>query len=121
MVTHRPVLSLATVVSLLGASMFYLIIFCQKKQPKIVPKSTRTQAKRAALKKKKEEAKRASEEQKDSDLRRRNKRDDTGIDTEEWSQSDARTGTGSGTGTQTEGDSDSQVELSNVVETKKTK
>ena len=119
MVTHRPVLSLATALSLLGASLFYLIICCQSKQPK-AQKSTRTRAKKALLKRKKEEAKKASsEEQKDTVLRKRNKQDDTGIDSEEWSQSDVRTGTESGTVTQSEGDSDSQVELSNVKETKK--
>jgi hypothetical protein len=39
------------------------------------------------------------------------RRDDTGIDNDELSQSDIRTGTGSETGTQSEGDPDSQALL----------
>ena len=49
------------------------------------------------------------------------RRDDTGIDSEELSQSDVRTGTGTETGTQSEGEPDSQIELSNGEETKKDK
>jgi hypothetical protein len=50
---------------------------------------------------------------------RQGKRDDTGIDSEELSQSDIRTG--SETGTQSEGEPDSQVELSSGEEAKKDK
>ena len=52
---------------------------------------------------------------------RQGRRADTGIDSEELSQSDIRTGTRTGTetGTQSEGELDSQVELSNGEETKK--
>ena len=118
-------LSLATVLSLLGVTLFYLIIFCQrKKQPKVVPNASRTLAKKVALrKKKKDEAKKiaSSSKSKDSSLRNRGRRDDTGIDSDELSQSDVRTGTGSGTGTQSEGEFDSQVELSSREETKKEK
>ena len=52
---------------------------------------------------------------------RKGRRDDTGIDSEELSQSDVRTGTGSETVTQSEGEPDSQAELSNVEEAKKDK
>ena len=113
-------LSLATVLSLLGVTLFYLIVFCQrKKQPKIVPNASRTLAKKAALRKKKKEAKTtaSSSKSKDSSLRNRGRRDDTGIDSDELSQSDVRTGTGSGTGTQSEVESDSQIELSSGEET----
>ena len=103
------------------------VVFCQKKgQRKIIPNNSRTLAKKAALrKKKKEEVQKTvvSLKLKDSSsLRnRRGRRDDTGIDSEEQSQSDVRTGTGSGTetGTQSEGEPDSQVELSSREETKK--
>ena len=128
MATHRPVLSLAAVLSLLGVFLFYLIIFCHNKgQPKVIPKTSRALAKKAALKKKKEEARKeavASSKdgsRKETALRKRNRRDDTGIDSEDMSQSDVRTGTGSGTGTQSEAETESQVELSGTEETKKTK
>ena len=54
---------------------------------------------------------------------RQGRRDDTGINTEELSQSDVRSGTGAGTetGTQSEGEPDSQVELSSGEEIKKDK
>ena len=49
--------------------------------------------------------------------------DDTGIDSEELSQSDVRAGIGtrSETGTQSEGEADSQAELSSGEEAKKEK
>ena len=82
------------------------IVLCQKKgERRIIPNNSRTLAKKAALrKKKKEEAKKAAKKFKDgTSLRnRQGRRDDTGIDTEEISQSDVRTGTGSETGTQSE-------------------
>ena len=126
MVTHRPVLSLATLLSLLGVIFFYLIVFCQKRgQLKIVTNNSRAIAKKAALrKKKKEEAKKLAKSKDGSGLRnRKGRRDDTGIDSEELSQSDVRTGTGTGseTVTQSEGEPDSQAELSNVEEAKKDK
>ena len=125
MITHHPVLSLTALLSLLGVTFFYLIVLCQKKgERKIIPNNSRTLAKKAALrKKKKEEAKKAAKKSKDgTTLRnRQGRRDDTGIDSEELSQSDVRTGTGTGseTGTQSEGEPDSQVELSSGEETKK--
>lgn len=123
MVTHRPVLSAAAILSLLGVSLFYLIVFCQKKLQKNVPKSSRALAKKAALKRRREEArKETTGGGKGSSMRKRNRRDDTGIESDEMSQSDVRTGTGSGTGTQSEGEFDSsQVELSDREETKKEK
>ena len=124
MVTHRPVLSLATLLSLLGVIFFYLIVFCQKRgQLKITTNNSRAIAKKAALrKKKKEEAKKLAKSKDGSGLRnRKGRRDDTGIDSEELSQSDVRTGTGSETVTQSEGEPDSQAELSNVEEAKKDK
>ena len=126
MVTHRPVLSLTALLSLLGVTFFYLIIFCQGKgQRKIIPNNSRTLAKKAALrKKKKEEAKKTAKSKAGSGLRnRQGRRDDTGIDSEELSQSDVRTGTGTGTetGTQSEGEPDSQAELSSGEEAKKNK
>ena len=108
MITHRPMLSLAALLSLLGVTFFYLIVLCQKKgERRIIPNNSRTLAKKAALRKKKqEEAKKAAKKSKDgTSLRsRQGRRDDTGIDTEELSQSDisCRTGTGSETGTQSE-------------------
>ena len=124
MVTHRPVLSLATLLSLLGVIFFYLIVFCQKRgQLKITTTNSRAIAKKAALrKKKKEEAKKLAKSKDGSGLRnRKGRRDDTGIESEELSQSDVRTGTGSETVTQSEGEPDSQAELSNVEEAKKDK
>ena len=124
MVTHRPVLSLATLLSLLGVIFFYLIVFCQKRgQLKIGTNNSRAIAKKAALrKKKKEEAKKLAKSKDGSGLRnRKGRRDDTGIESEELSQSDVRTGTGSETVTQSEGEPDSQAELSNVEEVKKDK
>ena len=129
MATHRPLLSLAALLSLLGVTFFYLIVFCQKRgQRKIIPNNSRTLAKKAALrKKKKEEAKKTALSSKSKDgsgLRnRQGRKDDTGIDSEEMSQSDIRTGTGSGTetGTQSEGEPDLQAELSSGEEAKKEK
>ena len=127
MVTHRPVLSLTAVLSLLGVTFFYLIVLCQKKgEHNTIPNNSRTLAKKAALrKKKKEEAAKKTGKSKDgSSLRnRQGRRDDTGIDSEELSQSDVRTGTGTGsdTWTQSEGEPDSQAELSSGEEAKKDK
>jgi hypothetical protein len=89
MVTHRPVLSLAALLSLFGV---YLVVLCRKKgERKIVPNNSRTLVKKAALRKKKKEeaAKKAAKSKDGSSLRnRQGRRDDTGIDSEEMSQSD---------------------------------
>ena len=81
--------------------------------------------KKAALrKKKKEEAKKLAKSKDGSGLRnRKGRRDDTGIDSEELSQSNVRTGTGTGSETVIllEGESDSQAELSTAEEAKKDK
>ena len=75
----------------------------------------------ALRKKKKEEAKKAAKKSKDgTSLRsRQGRRGDTGIDSEELSQSDVRTGIE--TGIQSEGEPDSQIKLSSGEETKEDK